>query len=356
MIIDNMIDNIFEKVLYVGMDYKVPRGGIASVLNTYSFFIHPFKFVRTYASELNNVQKIWYAISGYTLLLWKLITDKNIKIVHIHSASGPSFYRKSYAIKIAKAMGKKVIFHCHGGAFKEFRLSAPDKVDSILSKVDCVVCLSEEWEDYFQSIGCKNVVSIKNVIGKPKIEDIKKDGLIHFLFLGLICDNKGVFDILKAIANHKLELENKIVLHIGGNGQTNRLLSVIKELDIENLVEFEGWVDKEKKQHLLNLTDVYILPSYIEGVPISILEAESYHKPVITTKVGGIPSIVKENETGIFVTPGNSEEIFHAIKIMIENKNLRYQYGEAGYKISQRYLPETIEKELIGLYCKLLNL
>ena len=51
--------SIFEKVLFVGMDYKIPKGGIASVLNTYSIFIHPFKFVRTAAGELNNVQKVW---------------------------------------------------------------------------------------------------------------------------------------------------------------------------------------------------------------------------------------------------------------------------------------------------------
>ena len=98
--------SIFEKVLFVGMDYKIPKGGIASVLNTYSIFIHPFKFVRTAASELNNVQKVWYAVSGYLLLIWKLFTDRKIEIVHIHSASGTSFWRKTCAIKIAKMMGK----------------------------------------------------------------------------------------------------------------------------------------------------------------------------------------------------------------------------------------------------------
>lgn len=109
---------------------------------------------------------------------------------------------------------------------------------------------------------------------------------------------------MKAIGDHKQELQNRIVLHIGGNGETDRLLSIIKELGIETLVRFEGWVDKEKKQYLLNLADVYILPSFIEGVPISILEAESYHKPVITTNVGGIPSIVQDRVSGVFVTPG----------------------------------------------------
>ena len=123
----------------------------------------------------------------------------------------------------------------------------------------------------------------------------------------------------------------------------------------EKLIIFEGWVDREKKQHLLNLSDVYLLPSYIEGVPISILEAESYSKPVISTNVGGIPSIVKNQETGLFVTPGNISEIYRAIKTMIDNEILRYRYGEAGFLISKGYLPNTIKKELINLYGNMLN-
>lgn len=346
---------LFEKVLFVGVDYKNPKGGIASVLNTYSTFIHPFKFLRTYAGELNNFQKITYAFTGYVLLIWRLIVDRNIEIVHIHSASGSSFWRKSHAIRIAKAMKKKVVFHCHGGGFKEFRQKSPTKVDAILHKANIIVCLSPEWKDYFESIGCRNVTIIKNVIEEPEPESTDKHGLIHLLFLGLICNNKGIFDILKALAVHKKELIGKVLLHVAGNGQTERLISTIKELDLGQLVIFEGWADKAKKRHLLNLSDVYLLPSYIEGVPISILEAESYRKPVITTNVGGIPSIVKNRGTGLFVTPGDSDEIYRAIKTMIDDEELRHRFGEAGYMISKEYLPNTIKKELIGLYYSLIN-
>lgn len=348
-------NSIFNKVLYVGMDYKMPKGGIASVLNTYSSFIRPFKFIRTHAGELNRIQKIWYASSGYVRLVWKLMTDKDIRIVHIHSASNTSFWRKSHAIRIAKALRQKVVFHCHGGGFKEFRENNRDKVDAVLNKVDCVVCLSDEWKEYFEGIGCKNVTIIKNVIREPKPMSIEKDGMVHFLFLGLICDDKGIFDVLNVLFEHKDELAGKILLHVGGNGQTERLLSKIKEYDLEKLVVFEGWVDKEKKQYLLNLADVYLLPSYIEGVPISILEAESYHKPVITTNVGGIPSIVKDHVTGLFVRPGNANDIYTAMKMMSEDESLRCQYGEFGYEISKGYLPDTIKNELIKLYNKMLN-
>lgn len=67
----------------------------------------------------------------------------------------------------------------------------------------------------------------------------------------------------------------------------------------------------------MNLVDVYILPSFIEAVPISILEAESYHKPIIVTNVGAILFIVKDHETGLYITLGNSEEILGQWLIMI---------------------------------------
>ena len=68
-----------------------------------------------------------------------------------------------------------------------------------------------------------------------------------------------------------------------------------------------------------------------------------------------IPSIVKDHVSGLFVSPGNADEIYSAIKKMSEDKTLRYQYGEAGYEISKGYLPDTIKKELIKLYDKMLN-
>lgn len=347
-------DNIFEKILFVGSEYRFPKGGIASVINTYSSFIHPFKFVKTYSSEINFFQKIWCALSGYTQLFWKLLLDSKIEIVHIHSASGNSFWRKSIALKIAKKMNKKVILHCHGGGFKEFREKFPEKVDKILKKADIIVCLSNKWKDYFESIGYHDVIIIKNVINTPELIPIKKDKMVHFLFLGLISDNKGIFDVIRMLSEHKDEFVGKIILHIGGNGQIERLKTEVQLLSLSSIVKYEGWVDEKKKKLLLNLSDVYILPSYVEGVPISILEAESYHKPVITTNVGGIPSIVKDHESGLFVTPGNRTEIYDAMKTLLYNVDIRKKYGEVSYQISREYFPVAIKSELTMLYNSIL--
>jgi len=348
-------EGISNKVLFVGFDYKKPKGGIGSVLNTYSTFIKPYKFVRTSGGDLNIIQKIAYAISGCYHLVKELLDDKDIKIVHIHVASGVSFWRKVPFIVISKQFDKKVIFHCHGGGFREFRNKHKKLVDKYIRKCDEIVALSDVWKDYFESIYAIKTVVIRNVISEPRYLDIAKDSRVHLLFLGLICKNKGVYDMLEALRLCKNEMNGKICLHIGGNGETDLLKSLIEEYQLQSIVEFEGWVYKDKRERLLNLCDIFILPSYIEGVPISILEAESYKMPVITTNVGGVSSIVKDGENGVFVNPGDVNGIINAIKFLADNPNRRMEMGEQGYEMSKKYLPEIITDQLTFLYEGLLH-
>ena len=111
---------------------------------------------------------------------------------------------------------------------------------------------------------------------------------------------------------------------------------------------FEGWVSGEKKTRLLNWADVYILPSFNEGLPISILEAMSYGCPVISTPVGGIPEVVRDN--GTLVTPGDSEEIFRAIAKYVDNPEIIQTEGKESVTNVAPYLAENVMKELKELY------
>ena len=346
--------DLSRHVLTVGIDYKKPRGGIAAVLSIYAQFIERFKFVRSTVSG-NKVCKALIMALCYCRLLWIFSTDKDIKIVHIHASSDASFWRKRLIVRLAKRRGKKVIFHCHSGRFADFRLRHTDKVDTLLRMCDVVVALSAEWKEYFESIGCRRVVIIKNVIAPPTPADAPRDGKIHLLFLGLISRNKGIYDIVEVIGAHQAEWRGKITLHIGGNGEIDTLMSKLKETGIEDIARFEGWVDREKKRALLNGADIYICPSYREGVPVAILEAMSYRKPIITTPAGGIPSIVTDGVNGLLVEAGNKEAIYEAITKLVDNPALCRQMGNAGYDISREYWPEVIAEQLKELYMSLLS-
>ena len=94
------------------------------------------------------------------------------------------------------------------------------------------------------------------------------------------------------------------------DGETERLLTYLADHKLETLVQFEGWVSGEKKHELLSSSDVYILPSYHEGLPISILEAMNYQLPVIATPVGGTAEAVQEGINGFLVTPGDKDALY----------------------------------------------
>ena len=344
-----------QQVLFVGIDYRHPNGGMAMVINSYAGLFHPFKFVALSAGDSMLLLKLWRALRGYALLFFRLLADRHIRIVHVHSASGMSFWRKSLAIRMAHTLGKRVVFHCHGGGFSDFRASAAPRVDAVIRQCDAIIALSPQWQSYFQeAFPDKPVVVVNNPIPLPQVIPADDDGRVHFLFLGRICRNKGIYDLVDVIAAHQDELRGKMILHVGGNDETEQLRRKVTDSHIADIVSIEGWVAGERKTQLLNRADVLILPSYIEALPISILEAESYGKAVIATPVGGIPSIVTDGVNGILVSPGDKEQLFTAISTLISQPALRQQMGAAGKAVSADHLPDHVARQLCELYRQLL--
>ena len=129
----------------------------------------------------------------------------------------------------------------------------------------------------------------------------------------------------------------------------DKLLAAIRDYRLENFVRFEGFVSGEKKIELLNWANVFVLPSFNEGLPISILEAMSYRMPIISTPVGGIPEVVDERN-GKLVTPGNDKQIYEAIREYVDNGSLIKQQGDVSFKKVETYLPEYVLNHLKTIY------
>ena len=122
---------------------------------------------------------------------------------------------------------------------------------------------------------------------------------------------------------------NKSVeLYIGGDGDENRIRKEINSLGLYGRVHYLGWINEAQRDVLLTKTDVFVLPSYGEGMPMSILEAMSYRIPVIATNVGGIPEVITDKVTGFLIEPGDRESLFSLLNRLIENKELRQEIGK----------------------------
>lgn len=353
---------ISSKVLTVGPDYRNHRGGVGAVISLYSKYFAVFNFIPTY-----RVGSVFYKSYVFLISLLKLtgrlISDRNIRIVHIHGASKGSFYRKFMIFFISKYIfRKKIVYHIHGGGFSEFykRSGFFSKwlIRITLNKSDFVITLSQSWYHYFQdNFRIKKLVVLPNIIDYPqKQQRINHSDYLHLLFFGLVCDGKGIFDLLKVIGNNKEVYRKKVRLLIGGNGETQKLKTLIRQGETGEIVDFLGWVDNDKKPAAFSNSDVFILPSYTEGLPISILEAMSYGKAIISTGVGGIPEIVKDNENGILIEPGNLDQIKNAIGRLIDQPELIRKFGLASEQMVQKFLPGEVIKKLDEIYKLLLQI
>lgn len=345
-----------------GVYYKHHHpGGISSVVQYWSKYIENLQYYPTF-KEGSKITKVFIYASTVIRLYCRLLFDRQVNIVHVHTAAGTDFKRSSIIINLAKKFGKKVILHSHASQFKVFYADSDDKqkvqILTTLRKADVLIALSESWKEWFVMIGVesKKITILHNITDYPEIhyEERKASFPIRYLFLGEIGHRKGVFDIIRALANHREDLEGKVELKIGGNKHEEELLSAIKDANLENIVSFEGFVSSHKKIDLLNWADVFILPSFNEGLPISILEAMSYSMPIISTPVGGIPEVV-DKTNGTLVSPGNDEEIYNAIKHYVDEISDIENQGKVSYKKVNTYLPDYVLNHLKKIYESLLE-
>lgn len=252
-----------RNVLTIGIDCHVVHGGVAAVENVYSTFYKPFNHVATVA-DYGAMRKLLTFFKSYAEFWYWMLCHPEIQIVHVHGASYASFWRKRIFINLAKRFGKKVVFHCHGSEFQRFTSQHTNAVVKTLNKCDCIIALSDSWKEWFeQTIHHKNVVVIKNVIAPPRIHKVAHDRFT-LLFLGRLGYRKGIYDLLDVLIAHKNEFQGKLELFFGGDGDVEQVKEIIYKNGLEEIAQYQGWVDGDKKESLLNMADAYILPSYNE--------------------------------------------------------------------------------------------
>jgi len=349
-------------ILTIGPDYKTLKGGIASVLEVYSKYDAQFKFLPTHSSE-STIKNILFFPLKYLHILFFLLTHPNYKIVHIHGSSYISFYRKYlFFLTLKYLLRQKIIYHIHGSEYQVFVENSNRLVGvmirHMMEKSDAIICLSIQWKQFFEeNLTLKRIYILNNIVPLPSdiVKNIVKnreDKKISFLLLGRVGKRKGIFDLIDTVYKNRDYFLGKIEIVIGGDGEIERLKKEIKEYRLEETIKYIGWVSGTKKDTLLANSDVYLLPSYNEGLPISILEAMSYKKPIISTDVGGISTIVKNDFNGFLIKAGDKEALFTGMKYFIENREKIDEYGHNSFQMSKDFLPEKVIENLHIIYSK----
>lgn len=142
----------------------------------------------------------------------------------------------------------------------------------------------------------------------------------------------------------------------GGDGDINQSKKIIDENDLRDHVELLGWVKNEKKEEYLKKCSIFILPSYHEGMPMSVLEAMSYGLATISTNVGGIPQIIENRVNGIRIDAGNVAEIKDSLIEMLSDLTVRSEYGKIAYRtIRKKFNAENNIEKMVNIYSHLVD-
>ena len=360
--------SLSKKVLMVSVIFRTTKpcgGGVSTVLECYDKYFDGLRHIPTW-KYTNPLNEAWYFFYHWLEFVLLLLFDYRLKIVHIHTAAGASFRRKMIMARTARLFGKKVILHMHAADFVEYYETSANKERIVegIKACDRLIVLSPQWRDFFVKIGIDgNKIIILNNIVTPPTEKIlaerkklSKDRkpIARFLFLGWLGKRKGIWDLLDVLVAHHDELKGHFLLRFGGNEFEDEVKKLIVENHLEDVAQFEGWVNGNKKDQLLEWANCFILPSYNEGLPISILEAMSYGMPVVSTPVGGITEVVKDCINVVIVEPGNKEQIWEAIKYYVDNPQKIEKEGEESLKIVKSFTPDYVLTKLKNIYEELL--
>ncbi len=263
---------------------------------------------------------------------------RRVDLLHVHSSAEMSLKRKALFMGLGRAFGIPCILHIHGSSFDTWYEESPPELQGWIRKqldqAAGVVALSESWEKFLTPLTTTPVHVVYNSV---PLDDFvwprpqRAPGPLRMLFLGLLGKRKGSYDLLDAV--HRVTSGPEAVaveLKIGGDGEINETEALIEKLNLSTHVEYLGWVGLDRKIELLSQTDVFVLPSYHEGLPMAILESMAAGAAVLTTPINGIPEAVHDGINGVFVEPGDVPALAEAIRSLATDIEQARQLGYAG--------------------------
>lgn len=341
------------------------QGGIAAVVNTYRggglFDRVALRLVSTHVDGSRWVKMHEFARALGTTF-WSLLTG-HVALVHAHVSYGPSFWRKSILLALARAFGKPTIFHLHSGGFLQWAQHAGRVrrawIRHTMEASDVVVVLTGSWGRRIVEFAPRARLE---VLGNPVLlprapllasDKVSAHGGGRVLFLGWIYDFKGCYDLLKAWVLFRQRCPGWR-LAVGGKGEVEKFLVEAQRLGVRQDLDFLGWVAGADKDRELRQADVFVLPSYNEGMPVSVLEAMAYGVAVVATPVGGVPDMMVPDVHGLWIQPGDIQGLSDAMATLAMDPVLRARLAAAARDhVMQHSSVQVVSDRLLELYRRL---
>ena len=323
-------------VLMCGSDLSV-KGGMVTVVKNYleykqweEFKIH---YLPTHI-EKGKLYGVFYFAKAYLKILYLLFRDK-IDLAYLHTSERGSVYRKVIIARTLKRFGVPVVLHHHGAEFEDFFKGLSNRKKNFVKKgleiVDVNIVLSKLLVNMITNKAPKAKVFVLYNSVFVDVNHYNNDG-DKILFLGRLGERKGIYDLLEAIRILDDKIHPKYRFLLCGDGEIDKVKDLIKQKAICHRIEYVGWINQAQKKEVYKNVILNVLPSYNEGLPMTILETMAYGIPNISTNISSIPEVIDDQINGFLILPGDIDDLAYKIRSLIEDESLRSDFSNAAYK------------------------
>jgi glycosyltransferase involved in cell wall biosynthesis len=249
------------------------------------------------------------------------------------------------------------VVHLHGIDFREFWAGAGPMLANAISKLfegsNRIVVMGRFWSDVITERlphVADRVVIIPNATPIPDVaRTAPHDHRVRITFLGKVGARKGTPHLINALVALRERDDWKAV--IAGDGDVAEAKAALRRHGLTDRVEVPGWLDLNGRNELLGKTDILVLPSLAENLPMAVMEALAMGLAVITTPVGAIPEVIESERNGVLVPPGDEPALASALARLIGDGALRARLGAAARKdIEERFDFEVYVRRLTTVW------
>lgn len=298
-----------------------------------------------------NAWNIIYLVKHTLAWLWALIRHRPV-VAHYGITTAWALEKGLFLLLLARIFGAKTIGHIHAGDFGEYvdGLSGRRRRWALkqLQNLDALIVLSEYWRGVVAE--CVGIPQDRLfVVSNPISGEFEQAALQipierpgnTILSLGTMCRDKGVLDILGAVALVRQQTSDFEVI-LAGPEREPGILDVVKRQIATDSLEpqfcLHPGVWGDAKVEMFRKATIMLLPSYIENFPLVVLEAAAGGQAIITTPVGAVPEFFEDGVSALFVEPGNQQQIADAILRLLNNPEERCRLGAAARQVFENKL------------------
>jgi len=309
--------------------------------------------------EVSLPGKLLMAAKAYGVC-FSLLAQGKVSLFHIHVAERGSLFRKSIIAIMARLFRVPTIFHMHGAEFDDFYSACPRWVQVyirwVLNGCDRIVALCEPWAEYYRNLTTTPVQVIPNFVAaihtgftvRPVIP-----GAMNILYLGRFGERKGIFDLIAAL-RPLYDQYPELRVRCGGDGDLEAVRECLANNDMAERFEVLGWIEPPERNRLMDGSDVYVLPSHAEGLPMAIIEAMEAGLCIVATRVGGIPCMIEDGLSGFLVEPRDVAGLRAVFQRLMDAPPLRASMGQvARNTYVECFSLEAVVPQFAALYREL---